>query len=151
MLAAPHATTTTSPANRSSASSRSTTTSVTVVPPSFVSSLTTFEFVSSVTFGCSSAGRTPSTSASDFACTRHGKPSQVAQRMHVLNGVFDSSSRIPQGAWKGWKPLAARSSESCWIRGSCETAGCGYGALAGGSVGSSPRAPCTWYSCSASV
>ena len=29
------------------------------------------------------------------------------------------------------------------MRGSCETAGNGYGALAGGSVGSSPRAPCT--------
>jgi hypothetical protein len=81
VLAAPHATTTTSPAT---------------APPrrrarrrprhgraaSFVASLTTFAFVSSVTFGCSSAGRTPSTSASDFAWTRHGKPSHVAQRTH---------------------------------------------------------------------
>ena len=83
MLAAPQATTTTSAANRSSPPSRSTTTSVTAVPPSFVSSSTTLAFVSSVTFGCSSAGRTPSTSASDFAWTRQGKPSQVAQRMHV--------------------------------------------------------------------
>ena len=41
-------------------------------------------FVSSVTFGCSSAGRTPSTSASDLACTRHGKPSQFVQRTHAL-------------------------------------------------------------------
>ena len=58
--------------------------------------------------------------------------------------MFASSSMTPQGAWNGWWPAAARSSESCWMRGSCETAGNGYGALAGGSVGSSPRAPCTW-------
>ena len=101
MLAAPQATTTTSPAKRSSLPSRSTTTSLTDVPSAFVSSLTTLEFVSSVTFGCSSAGRTPSTSASDFAWTRHGKPSQVAQRMQVENGGFDSSSMIPHGAWNG--------------------------------------------------
>ena len=31
-----------------------------------------------------SAGRTPSTSASDLACTRHGKPSQVEQRTQAL-------------------------------------------------------------------
>ena len=53
------------------------------------------------------------------------------------------ASRIPHGAWNGWWPAASRSSASCWIRGSCETGGNGYGALAGGSVGSSPRAPCT--------
>ena len=40
MLAAPHATTTMSAVNASVAPSRSTTTSVTVVPDSFVSSLT---------------------------------------------------------------------------------------------------------------
>ena len=91
-----------SPVNRSSEPSRSTTTSVTTVPASFVASLVTFEFVSRVTFGCSSAGRTPSTSASDFAWTRHGKPSQVLQRMQRLKGGFDSSSMIPQGAWNGW-------------------------------------------------
>ena len=101
VLAAPHATTTTSPANRSSAPSRSTTTSVTAVPGSFVTSLVTLAFVRSVTFGWSSAGRTPSTSASDFAWTRHGNPSQVAQRMHVLNGGLDSSSMTPHGAWNG--------------------------------------------------
>ena len=84
MLAAPQATTTTSAENRSSPPSRSTTTSVTAVPSPFVSSLATLAFVRSVTFECSSAGRTPSTSASDFACTRHGKPSHVAQRMQVL-------------------------------------------------------------------
>ena len=58
--------------------------------------------VSSVTFGYSSAGRTPSTSASDFACTRQGKPSHVAQRTQVLNGGFASSRMTPHGAWKGW-------------------------------------------------
>ena len=105
----------------------------------------------SVTFGYSSAGRTPSTSASDLACTRHGKPSHVAQRTHVLNGGFASSRMTPHGAWNGWKPAFSRSSESCWIRGSCTSAGNGYGALDGGSVGSSPRAPCTRYICSASV
>ena len=84
MLAAPHATTTIEPAYRSVLPSRSTTTSVTVVPGASVSSLTALAFVSSVTFACSSAGRTPSTSASDFACTRHGKPSQVEQRTQWL-------------------------------------------------------------------
>ena len=64
--------------------SRSTTTPVTAVPAAFVSSRTASAFVHSVTFACSSAGRTASTSASDFACTRHGKPSQVAQRTHAL-------------------------------------------------------------------
>ena len=71
------------------------------MPSPFVSSLATFAFVSSVTLECSSAGRTPSTSASDFAWTRHGKPSQVAQRMQVENGGLDSSSMIPHGAWNG--------------------------------------------------
>ena len=46
--------------------------------------LVALAFVRSVTLGCSSAGRTPSTSASDFAWTRHGKPSQVAQRTQWL-------------------------------------------------------------------
>ena len=87
---------------RSSAPSRSTTTSVTDVPAALVSSLTAFAFVRSVTFGCSSAGRTPSTSASDLAWRRHGKPSQFMQRTHVLNGGFASSSITPHGAWNGW-------------------------------------------------
>ena len=84
------------------------------------------------------------TSASDLACTRHGNPSQVAQRMHALNAGFASSSMIPYGEWNGCSPTRARSSNSCWMRGSCDTGGKGYGALAGGSVGSSPRVPCTW-------
>ena len=55
-----------------------------------------------------------------------------------------SSSMMPDGEWKGWSPTLVRSSKSRWMRGSCETGGKGYGADAGGSVGSSPRAPCTW-------
>ena len=102
MFAAPHASTTISPATRSSAPSRSTTTSVTVVPAASVSSSTAVALVRSVTFGCSSAGRTPSTSASDLAWSRHGKPSQFMQRMQVLNGGFASSSITPHGAWNGW-------------------------------------------------
>ena len=102
MFAAPQASTTRSPAYRSSTPSRSTTTSVTAVPASFVTSFTTWAFVSSVTLGCSSAGRTPSTSASDLPCTRQGKPSQFAQRTHALKAGFGSSSLIPHGAWNGW-------------------------------------------------
>ena len=59
-------------------------------------------FVSSVTFGCSSAGRTPSTSASDLPCTAQGKPSQFVQRTQALYGRFASFRRTPQGAWNGW-------------------------------------------------
>ena len=83
-FAAPHETTTTSPAYLSVSPSRSTTTSVTAVPASFVSSLTAFAFLSRVTFGCSSAGLTAMTSASDLACTRQGKPSQSGQRTQRL-------------------------------------------------------------------
>jgi hypothetical protein len=83
-LTAPQETTTTSPANLSVAPSRSTTTSVTAVPDSLVSSLTAFAFLSSVTLGCSRAGLTASTSASDLACTRQGKPSQSGQRTQRL-------------------------------------------------------------------
>ena len=72
------------------------------MPAAFVSSFTAFAFVSSVTFGCSSAGRTPSTSASDFPCTAQGKPSQFMQRTQALYGMFASFSRTPHGAWNGW-------------------------------------------------
>ena len=68
----------------SRAPSRSTTTSVTTVPAGLVPSATARAFVISVTFACSSAGRTASTSASDLAWTRHGKPSQVGQRTQLL-------------------------------------------------------------------
>ena len=114
-----------SPAYVSRTPSRSTTTPVTAVPRALVSSRTASEFVSSVTLGCSSAGRTASTSASDFACTRQGNPSQVEQRTQRPNGMLASSSITPQGAWNGWWPAAARSSASCWMRGSWLTAGNG--------------------------
>ncbi len=47
--------------------------------------------------------------------------------MQVLFGRSASSSRIPHGAWNGWYPPAASSSDSCWMRGSWDTAGHGYG------------------------
>ena len=55
--------------------------------------------VSSVTFGCSSAGRTASTSASDLAWTRQGKPSQVGAADaravgHVLLVQHDPAGRV---------------------------------------------------------
>ena len=84
MLAAPHDTTTMSAEYSSRRSPCITTTRVTWRPPASVSSFTARAFVSSVTFGCSSAGRTAITSASDFACTRQGKPSQVPQRTQRL-------------------------------------------------------------------
>ena len=83
-MAAPQATTTMSPAYRSVSPSRSTTTSVTAVPAGLVSSFTARAFRSSVTLACSRAGRTPITSASDLACSGHGKPSQSAQRTQML-------------------------------------------------------------------
>ena len=57
------------------------------MPAALVSSRSARVRVSSVTLSCSSAGRTASTSASDFACTRHGKPSHVAQRTQRLLGA----------------------------------------------------------------
>ena len=58
--------------------------------------------------------------------------------MQSLAARWSSSSRIPHGAWNGWYPAAARSSASCWIRGSCDTGGQGYCLETGPSVGSSP-------------
>ena len=101
MFAAPQAATTMSAVKCSRSPLRSTTTSVTVVPAGFVLSSTTLAFVRSVTFACSSAGRTPSTSASDLPCTAHGKPSQFVQRTQMLYGMFVSFSRTPHGAWNG--------------------------------------------------
>src|SRR5262249_20186606 len=123
---APADTTMMSPAYRSSWPSCDTTTWVTAVPAELVSSRTACASISNVTFGYSRAGRTPSVSPSDFACSGHGKPSQLLHFTHVLNGMFASLSMTPQGAWNGWKPDAARSSESCWMRGSCATGGNGY-------------------------
>ena len=98
---------------RSVSPSRSTTTSVTAVPAGLVSSLTARAFRSSVTLSCSRAGRTPSTSASDLACSGHGKPSQALHFTQMLYGRFASLTRMPHGAWNGWYPPLARSSDSC--------------------------------------
>jgi hypothetical protein len=58
--------------------------------------------VSSVTLVWAIAGRTPKISASALPWTSDGKPSQVWQRMHGLNGMAPSSRRTPHGAWNGW-------------------------------------------------
>ena len=102
MFAAPQDTTTMSAAKVWRSPSWSTSTSVTAVPDGLVPSCIAAAFVNSVTFGCCSAGRTPWTSASDLACSGQGKPSQKAQRTHVLYGMFTSSSITPHGAWNGW-------------------------------------------------
>ncbi len=82
-----------------SSPSCSTTTSVTAVPAAFVSSLTALALVSSVTFGCSSAGRTPSTSASDLACTDAGEAVAVGAAharavRHVRLVEHDAARRV---------------------------------------------------------
>ena len=64
--------------------------------------------------------------------------------MQALNAGSASSSMMPLGEWNGCRSTRARSSNSRWIRGSWDTGGKAYGAEAGGSVGSSPRIPCTW-------
>src|SRR4030095_806331 len=134
-FAAPHETTTTSPVTVSVEPSRSITTSVTDVPSGFVCSRTAGASVSRVTFGDSRAGRTPITSASAFACSGHGKPSQFPQRTHTLVCGVSSSRSTPHGAWNGWRPAAARSSDSCWIRGSGGGGGKGWGGRRGGGEG----------------
>ena len=101
-FAAPAETTTMSPRNVFGSPSWVTSTPVTVEPAASVVSLVTSAFVSSVTLGCSRAGRTPKISASDLPWTSDGKPSQVAHRMHGLNGMFVSWRRTPHGAWNGW-------------------------------------------------
>ena len=116
-------------------------------PDGSVSSRRTLAWVSSVTFGCSSAGSTHTTCASDFAPTRQGKPSTRSQRMHRLARVARPASSCtrstPMGRWNGCSPCFSRSSESCWIRGSCCTGGWRYCCEAAPSVGSSPCWPCT--------
>ena len=72
----------------------------TVVPAALVFSSSP-GVASSVTFGCSSAGCTAITSASDLACTRHGNRRSPAADAAAV-GMLASLSRTPQGAWKGW-------------------------------------------------
>src|SRR5262249_35733417 len=146
-------TATMSPVYTSGAPPRVTTTPVTVRPAGSVSSRVTSAPVSNVTLACPSSGRTAMTSASDLACTRHGYPSHQVHRMHALRhaprGRWASPSMIPEGPGSGWSPLSPRPAEISAIRGSCDTAGHGYGWDRGPSVGSSPPLPCTWYNCSA--
>ena len=85
------------PSNVSSCPLTLATTPVTAVPAALVCSRTASAPVSSVTFGYSIAGRTAITSASDLACTRHGKPSQFWQRTHRLNGMLRLVEQYPAG------------------------------------------------------
>src|SRR5437764_12062940 len=117
-LIAPHETTTTSAEYVSRLPPRSTITLFTSRPDEFVSSLFTSEFVRRVTLECLIASSTHTTCASDFAPTRHEKPSQVLQRMQRLLCGFFSSSMTPTGTWNGFRPERAKSSDSCWMRGS---------------------------------
>ena len=54
----------------------------------------------SVTLGCAIAGRTAMTSASDLAWTRHGKPSQVAQRMQARECSIRLVEQDPAGCMR---------------------------------------------------
>jgi hypothetical protein len=103
LLAAPQLTTTTFPLTFSGSPSRSSSTAFTVRPDSSVTRRFTWDRVSSDTLGAARAGRIPSTSASDLACTRQGMPSQQLQ-LHLrqrLKARLASSSMTPLGAWKG--------------------------------------------------
>src|SRR6266446_9196784 len=122
-LIAPHETTTTSAEKISTLPLCSTTTLFTSRPDESVSNRFTSEFVSKVTLECLIASSMHTTCASDLAPTRQAKPSQVLQRMQRLLCGFFSSSMTPTGTWKGFRPERAKSSDSCWMRGSWVTAG----------------------------
>src|SRR6516165_1352603 len=96
-LIAPQETTTMLAEYFSEAPFRRTTTFVTSRPLGLVSNLSTKALVNSLTPGNCNAGSTHITWASDFAWTRHGKPSHVSQRMHLLLCGSFSSSRTPSG------------------------------------------------------
>src|SRR5262244_547145 len=66
-------------------------------PDGLVSSRSTKAFVLRVTFGNLRAGSTAQACASDFAPTRHGKPSQVSQRIQALAWRSRSFSITPSG------------------------------------------------------
>ena len=55
-------------------------------PKAWFPAASTRRSVSSVTFGCASAGSTQTTWASDLAWSRHGNPSHVSHRMQGLGG-----------------------------------------------------------------
>ena len=132
---APHATTTMSPVNVvTEPSSRVATTPVTVWPDGSVSRRCTCAPVTRVTLSWARTGSTQMTCASDLASSRHGKPSTRSQRMQALPRAATpgcASWRLtPIGRWNGWRPCFSRSSLSCWMRGSWETGGWRYCALA---------------------
>ena len=120
---------------------RSTTTRSRCSPSRRSPAARTFAWVRSVTFGCVSAGRTQRTCASALPSVRHGKPSKRSHRTQRPPSGSASSRSTPTGRWNGWWPVRAKSSASCWMRGSCETAGYGNGPERRGSVGSSPSLP----------
>ena len=101
--------------------------------------------VRSVTFGYAAAGRTAITSASLLAWIRQTNELQVLQRRQPPGSPGFNN---PSGSGDGCRPSSRMRVASRAIPGACGTAGNGYG-LRGGSVGSSPTAPRTWYSCSA--
>ena len=72
-------------------------TRVTSRPDGLVSSFSTYALVISDTLARWSAGSTHTTWASDFPCTRHGKPSQVSHRRQRLPCRSCSSSITPSG------------------------------------------------------
>ena len=100
-FAAPHETTTMSAAYVSRSPSRSTSTSVTAVPAGLVRSASARAFVSSVTFGCSSAGPHAEHLGVGLGVHQAREAVTVAQRTQLLYGMFASFSITPQGAWNG--------------------------------------------------
>jgi len=79
------------------------------------------------------------TCASAFPSVRQGKRrTGRTVRSGPLRDQTHSGPRRPAGETAGAGLL--KSSESCWMRGSCDTCGYGNGPDRGGSVGSSPPA-----------
>ena len=117
-----------SPLYVSRAPRRSTATSVTLWPLLSVTSRSAFACVISVTLSWVSAGRTHRTCASAFPSVRQGKPSNRSQRTQRPASGSDSFRSTPTGRWNGRCPVFSKSSDSCWMRGSCDTGGYGNGA-----------------------
>ena len=141
-FAAPQETTTRSAASVSVSPSCSTTTPVTAVPASFVSSFTARAFVSSVTFGCSSAGRTADHLGVRLGVEDAGEPVAVGAAHATCcraGSTRRAGCRTARGTG-GSRPRPGRPrAAGCAAR--ARRQGAGYGALASGSVGSSPVAP----------
>ena len=76
---------------------------------------------------CSSAGRTPSTSASDLACTqaREAVAGPAADARAVRSGRPPAAGRRTGRGTGDSRPARGRR-ESCWMRGSWVSAGNGY-------------------------